>query len=478
MKLTNGISLFNKQSSKVQKILKNDILDKNCNFSVPFIENDLSNQKKNHSKERITLLKSFCTKNEKSKSKSKSKSNSNSHNKEYRKRNKSNFNYNNANNIRNQNAYFNNNTSYNQNKNKYIFNSYIVTPLYGLKIYEKTLNKIFDYIKSILPKKLFLEIKKMYIKYVLEELHIKNNIANILFTKSESEIMSLNLKLFYNKDNKSSSINKSSSKNSKNKSKKKTQKDFSFTRNYHNKGMNINIKNSKTAKNNISKQYIFSGIFNKHNHNHNHNSLYTISKNYSRIPGVPFTFNVTKSSTVKSRSKSGSKEKKIINKNKNKNYYSNNNIFDPDAHVYKILNQRKNNNNNLLIKNRNNTSNNNKLQKQLTNNLLLSKKGKDNITAKKKFSPNNNLINSGKKNENINTIKRRNKESRNKKEEKIEENKNNEKEKDNKSEEQLKKIKSGLDDNLKFLFNFSYENFLNKESENDSKKTLSERNNV
>ena len=164
----------------------------------------------------------------------------------------------------------------------------------------------------------------------------ENNITNILFTKSESEIMSLNLKLFYNKDNKSSSINRSSSKNSKNKSKKKTQKDFSFTRNYHNKGMNINIKNSKTAKNNISKQYIFSGIFNKHNHNHNHNSLYTISKNYSRIPGVPFTFNVTKSSTVKSRSKSGSKEKKIINKNKNKNYYSNNNIFDTDAHVYKI----------------------------------------------------------------------------------------------------------------------------------------------
>ena len=121
----------------------------------------------------------------------------------------------------------------------------------------------------------------MYIKYVLEELHIKNNIANILFTKSESEIMSLNLKLFYNKNNKSSSINRSSSKNSKNKSKKKNQKDFSFTRNYHNKGMNINIKNSKTAKNNISKQYIFSGIFNKHNHNHN--SLYTISKNYSRI---------------------------------------------------------------------------------------------------------------------------------------------------------------------------------------------------
>ena len=48
MKLTNGISLFNKKSSKGQKICKNDILDKNCNFSVPLIENEISNQKKNY----------------------------------------------------------------------------------------------------------------------------------------------------------------------------------------------------------------------------------------------------------------------------------------------------------------------------------------------------------------------------------------------------------------------------------------------
>ena len=191
-------------------------MDKNCNFSVPIIENEISTQKKNYQKEKVTLLKSFYTKNEKS-SKSKSKSNSNS--KEYRRRNRSNYNYNNnnINNIRNQKAYYNNNTSYNQNKNKYIFNSYIVTPTYGLKIYEKTLNKLFEYIKSILPKKIFIEIKKMYIKYVLEELHIKNNITNILFTKSESEIMNLNLKLFYNKENKSSSVNRRGRKTEKNK---------------------------------------------------------------------------------------------------------------------------------------------------------------------------------------------------------------------------------------------------------------------
>ena len=35
----------------------------------------------------------------------------------------------------------------------------------------------------------------------------------------------------------------------------------------------------------------------------------------------------------------------------------------------------------------------------------------------------------------------------------------------------LIKIKRGLDDTLKNMFNFSYENFLNKDSENESKKS-------
>lgn len=38
MKLSTGITLFNKQANKVHKINKNDILDKNCNFSVPIID--------------------------------------------------------------------------------------------------------------------------------------------------------------------------------------------------------------------------------------------------------------------------------------------------------------------------------------------------------------------------------------------------------------------------------------------------------
>ena len=43
------------------------------------------------------------------------------------------------------------------------------------------------------------------------------------------------------------------------------------------------------------------------------------------------------------------------------------------------------------------------------------------------------------------------------------------------SEEMLKKVKSSLeDDNLKVMFNFSYENFLSKESERESKELSEE----
>lgn len=42
------------------------------------------------------------------------------------------------------------------------------------------------------------------------------------------------------------------------------------------------------------------------------------------------------------------------------------------------------------------------------------------------------------------------------------------------TDEQMKEIKSGLDENLKVMFNFSYEGFLNKESESESKKSFAD----
>ena len=468
MKLTNGITLFNKQSYKMHKINKNDILEKNCNFSVPIIENanntNNKTQKKKiidgREKEKVTLIKSFCNKNERN---SRSKSNSNS--KEYKKRYKSN----NINNKINSNIYSNNNTSYNNQINqinkdnkKYIFSSYILTPIFGMKIYENTVDKIFEYIKNILPKKIYIDIKKTFIKYIFEELHIKNN---LLLSKTEAEIMNINLKLFYNK---TTSVNRSNSKN-------KNQKDFSFTRN-HNNNRTMNNHNYNTAKNNFSKQYIFNGLLK------NHNSLYSLNKKCAKIHGVPFTFNISKSPR-KSRSKSGSKDKKLINKNNN--YYSNNNIFDPDLHVFKILNQRKKN---VANKNFNNTSKNKKIKKQLNSNLILSKKNKNSNIIKNKIS--NTIIYSDKKNDIINNNNKsiRVRENSNKiiprknevKDSNINEDIviNNKNENNKKNDEQLKQIKSGLDENLKFLFNFSYENFLNKESESESKKSASDYNNI
>ena len=459
MKLSTGITLFNKQAYKVHKINKNDILDKNCNFSVPIID-DTNNKppKKKYleRKEKVTLIKSFCNKNEKN---SRSKSNSNS--KEYKQRYKSN-NYS-INNV-NQNIYFNNNTSYNQNqiyidKNKYIFSSYILNPLFGLKVYENVVNKLFEYIKNISSKKIYIDIKKTFIKFIFEELHVK---TDLFLNRTDSELMNSNLKLFYNK---TTSVNGSNSKN-------KNQKDFSFTRN-HNNNKTMNNRNYNTAKNNISKQYIFNGLLK------NHNSLYSLNKGGAKIQGVPFAFNLSRS-PPKSKSKSGSKEKKLINKNVNKNYLSNNNIFDPDLHVFKILNQRKKNSS--FGKNFSSTNKNNKVQKQLNSNLISNKKSRINNIINNKIS--NIIIYSDKKSKNLNNSKSiKPGENNNKKSERIiEENKNNKNEaniiENSKNAEQLKQIKSGLDENLKFLFNFSYENFLNKESESESKKSASEYNNI
>lgn len=53
---------------------------------------------------------------------------------------------------------------------------------------------------------------------------------------------------------------------------------------------------------------------------------------------------------------------------------------------------------------------------------------------------------------------------------------NQENDEDFKNSEQLREIKSSLDENLKVMFNFSYEMFLNKESESESRKSFEDGN--
>ena len=455
MKLSNGITLFNKQSQKARKINKNDILGKNINFSTPIIDGENTKTKeKNYleqkDKEKVILIKSFCNKYERN-----SRPKSNSISKEYKRRNKSNNINNNSNNW-NSNINPKNNTSYNKNKikrdtskYKYIFSPYVLTPLFGMKIYDNVVNKLFSYIQHILPTKIYIDIKRKFIKFVLEELRVKND---SILNKKDNEIMNVNLKLFYNKAS-PSSVNRSGSKIKK---KKKNVKDFSFTRNKNN-NKTINNFNYNTAKSNISKQYIFNGLLK------NHNSLYSLNKKSAKVYGGPFNVNISKS-PGKSKSKSNSKEKKTINKNIRHNYYSNNTIFEPDLHALKIFNHNKKGSKN---KNKNSKENKNKNRQYISNNLIWKKKNNPNISIRKKITSNN--LNLEKKIEKINY------------EEGImnienEEGKVNNKNKKTKNDEQLKQIKSGLDDNLKILFNFSYENFLNKESESESKKSGSEYN--
>ena len=90
----------------------------------------------------------------------------------------------------------NNSSSINilNDNHKYIFNNYKISPLIALLIYEKSINKLFDFIKRRMPKNNFIEIKKKYISFVIEELHIKSK--NILLNTSEQDLINSNVKLF------------------------------------------------------------------------------------------------------------------------------------------------------------------------------------------------------------------------------------------------------------------------------------------
>ena len=92
---------------------------------------------------------------------------------------------------------FNKNFSYNNicHKTKnYIFNKIKVSPLIALSIYEKAINKLFEYIRKCLPKNIYIEFKKKYIKFVTEELHLENN--NIISNISDQDLINLDIKLF------------------------------------------------------------------------------------------------------------------------------------------------------------------------------------------------------------------------------------------------------------------------------------------
>ena len=366
----------------------------------------------------------------------------------------------------------------NLDKEKYIAKSYrqlrqTSFNFINVKIYEKVIDKLFSFMKSILPFETYNEIKMKFISEITKEIRFSNKQDNIIQNESHSssitnliksiETNNLNrkinsgLKLSYNiinnnieKNNKkhsslytltkskilnnrtvSNSRSKSKS-NSKSKSKSKTPS-----------------KSKSNSKDKISiiksnKIILNSRLFEKINHEllKIENSKPFIQKN-----------SIVERKKIINKSNSKPKIRTEINSSLNQNIKINNSKT--TTHSLNVNNKNNIHKNKKIIYNHRINHNKKEIRKNKDNNLLNITNIKLNITEE---NENEIIENETKENEN--------------KEEKKEIPHNLENTNEIKNSEQLKKIKSTLEDNLKYMFNFSYEGFLNKESETDSKKSL------
>ena len=332
---------------------------------------------------------------------------------------------------------------YNDNQ-KYIFNCYKISPIIALLIYEKSINKLLEFIKKRLPKNNFIEIKKKYISFVIEELNIKSK--NILHNISEPDLINLNVKLF-------------------------------------------------TSNNNNNNTNCYSGNFNKLIYNPkpqykpscNSNSLFQLNKNRIKR-GKLLSYNsfntdlkrqnnsLVNSSNIlfhpkKSKNIFHTEYNQKINNNSNRNSITNLKQKKDKINHFKNISMS---NGNLLIKN--NFFENNKkykLKEKIIN--------KDNEIAKifKKMPSNKrkNINNSKNASSSIESKKLKNEDDSDNIEVNIINNNNNNElnkikdYKKKKSLQQLNLIKENLEDNLKNMLNFSYGYYLNYEKESESSKS-------
>ena len=334
---------------------------------------------------------------------------------------------------------------YNDNQ-KYIFNCYKISPIIALLIYEKSINKLLEFIKKRLPKNNFIEIKKKYISFVIEELNIKSK--NILHNISEPDLINLNVKLFTSNNN-----------------------------------------NNNTSTN------CYSGNFNKLIYNPkpqykpscNSNSLFQLNKNRIKR-GKLLSYNSFNTDLKRQNNSLVNSSNILFHPKKSKNIfhteYNQKNNNNSNRNSITNLKQKKDkinhfknismSNGNLLIKN--NFFENNKkykLKEKIIN--------KDNEIAKifKKMPSNKrkNINNSKNASSSIESKKLKNEDDSDNIEVNIINNNNNNelnKIKDyekKKSLQQLNLIKENLEDNLKNMLNFSYGYYLNYEKESESSKS-------
>ena len=329
------------------------------------------------------------------------------------------------------------------NTQKYIFNCYKVSPFIALSIYDKLINKLFEYIKKRLPKNIFLEIKRKYISFVIDELHIKTK--NIILNITDQELINTNVKLFtsinninkksntnfayYNKLNMNSNslykFNYNSNslfKLNKNKSQKSKLLSFNSLKNIdNNKKENKSLINSSNILDHKKKSKNICHTENNQKNNNTNNSNILkpkIIKNKKMEIGKDYFNHIKNLSMINGSSFYNIHMKNIYNKNKKKSNYK-----------QKIINNDKN---------------------LLNKNIKISNIIKKNNIAENKQLQNDKTLNNI--NQNKNKI----------------DNKDNEKN----CVHQLNMIKENLEDNLKNMFNFSYGYFLNNERESDSSKSL------
>ena len=305
--------------------------------------------------------------------------------------------------------------------------------LFNSKIYEQSIDDLFFYLKNFLNCELYKNIKKFFIETLIENFKTYNNNNNTIKKLKSSFISEVKNNLFYNSYN---------------------------TINFNNNNNNLNYKNKNIIEN--SKENYNSSFYNKNNLKLSYNS--TIKHNS--------LYNLTKNKINSSKSKSNNKTKNnnnTINNKINTKCYSKNLFSKINQEIFKIDSFR--NNKKISLNDLNIVLSTKNKNKSLLNNNNNNKTINDSIKKIKKYTNKNysNYNNNNNYNLKENNIKKK---MENKIKNNIIKNVNKKEIKSSdyetkKNSEQLKEIKSSLDDNLKIMFNFSYEYFLNKESETE-----------
>lgn len=328
---------------------------------------------------------------------------------------------------------------------KYIFNNYKISPLIALLIYEKSINKLFDFIKKRFPKNVFLEIKKKYISFVIEELHIKSK--NILLNLSEHDLMNLNVKLFTS----SISINNNAN---------------NFYAQYH----KLNSNSNSLYKFNCNSKSLFK--LNKDNSKskflsfNSFNNAESKKQNKSLANSTNILLQSKKSKNI-CHTEYAHKSNGIQNKfKKNKKIEAGIEFFNHLRNISMMNGSPKNiPNKNIYLENR---------KKMNLKEKIITKDKKLGFIKNKSNNLQKNIIEENKKygnaEKNVNAFENKNITNKNEKKEEV-------KGEDKNCLHQLNLIKENLEDNLKNMFNFSYGYYLNYDRESESSKSLYKLNN-